>query len=211
MAPFAYLFLLAGAFLIRQTVVGRSKEIPGDARDAATALLSANWSELGSVLGRRGENVSSGSLASSSGGSEPGETPSTGLVGGLVGSVSGDLYAGEVVKLGKSARGYQTGGTGPSYYDCSGLLWKAAYTLGIYKGNRFTTTTFPSSVASQFTTKVDSPAVGDIVLWEGHHMGVCTGEDQMFSARSPEKGINYSSISGDASYFGTQPTYWHIR
>lgn len=39
-------------------------------------------------------------------------------------------------------------------------------------------------------------------------MGVYVAEDKMYSARSPAKGIGYSSISGDSGYFGSQPTYW---
>jgi hypothetical protein len=203
MTPFGYLFILAGAFLIRQTVVGRAKEIPTDARDSFTALLSADWSEFGSVLARRGENVSVESVTSSG-------TDSTGTLDptATMGSILGGTYAGEVVKLGKAAKGYVIGGTGPTYYDCSGLLWKAAYKLGIYKGGRFTTRSF-TGIARGWCTKVEGePAIGDIVLWEGKHMGVCTGEDAMFSARSPSKGIGYSTISGDSSYFGSQPSYW---
>lgn len=208
MTPFGYLFILAGAFLIRQTIVGRAKDIPGDAKDAASSLLSADWTEFGTVLARRGENVSVESDSSS--GSDSTDTPDPGLIGGIASSIIGGTYAGEVVKLGQAARGYTLGGTGPSYYDCSGLLWKAAYKLGIYKGNRFTSSSFPT-IAHLWCSPASSPNVGDIVLWEGKHMGVCTGEDQMFSARSPEKGITYSSISGDASYFGTQPTYWRPK
>lgn len=200
MNPFGYLLVLAGAFLLRQTVVGRAKDIPSDARDAATALLSGNMTEFGSVLSRRGSNVSEPEFSSGDSGSETSNLAGASVVGGT--------YAGTVVKLGEAAKGYTLGGTGPSFYDCSGLLWKAAYTLGLYKGNRFTTNSFPS-IASKWCTAVKgSPAIGDIVLWQGHHMGVVTGEDQMYSARSPSKGIGYSTISGDASFFGSQPTYF---
>ena len=203
MTPFGYLFILAGAFLIRQTIVGRARDIPTDGKDAFTSLLSADWTEFGAVLARRGENVSVESDSSS--GSD--STDTSGVGSGTI--VSGS-YAATVVSLGKAARGYVLGGTGPSYYDCSGLLWKAAYKLGIYKGNRFTTSTF-TGIAKTWCSEQSSPNIGDIILWTGKHMGVCTGEDQMFSARSPSKGIGYSSISGDSSYFGSQPTYWRPK
>lgn len=205
MPAIALLFLVAGGFVLRQVLVGRAMSIPTDAKDGALALLSGHPEELATVMARRGENVSAEPLVSSGGGSA--ETP---LVGDLTGSIKGGTFAGECRKLGAAAKGYALGTEGPSYYDCSGLLWKAAYLLGLYKGPRWTTKSF-TSIASSWCEPVTAPNIGDIVLWANSHMGVCTGNDLYYSAKSPTKGILESSISGDISFFGRQPTYWRIK
>lgn len=198
MAPLGILFFAVGALLIRQVVVGRVKETPEDLKDFTVALLNGDTATMQTVFAQRGTNVDvaeSGTVAAVDSATS---TPSS----------SSDLLN-EVVRLGSAAKGYLTGGTGPSYYDCSGLVWRAMKNLDIYTGSRFTTTTF-DSVAPTFAVKVDSPAVGDVVLWPTHHMGVCAGNDRLYSARSRAKGINYSTISGDAGYFGRQPEYWRV-
>lgn len=208
MDTFGLAFALVGVMLIRQVVVGRVHETPADFRDMTVALLNGDTAAVKDVLAARGSNVADGSsldmsaeVASSNG------DPSVTVSGG---SPSGQKYAARVIELGNAAKGYVLGAAGPTYYDCSGLLWRAAYDLKLYKGGRFTTSTF-TRIASSWCTKVTTPAVGDIILWPGHHMGVMIGNDSMYSARSPSKGIGKSTVSGDADYFGSQPEYWRIN
>lgn len=192
-----YLLLGLGAVLARQVAVGRAMETPGDIRDLAVALLSADTGSMQEVFSRRGENVSvedSGEVASVESSTEtPGSTE----------------LSRKVVSLGQNSRGYALGAEGPTYYDCSGLVWRAAKSLGIYNGPRFTTSNF-KSIAKGWAHKVGTPKPGDIVLWPTHHMGVYVGNNKMYSARSPSKGVGYSSISGDSGYFGSQPEYWRV-
>jgi len=194
MAPFGYAFILGGILLLRQVLVGRAMDTPGDTRDLALALLSGDMTEVGSVLARRGSET-----ADATGGGSPVASANTPLVA-------------EVMRLGEAAKGYRLGATGPDYYDCSSLIWRAMRNLDIYTGPRFTTHTFAAVAAAKGWAKVDLPEAGDVVLWrtvKHGHMGVATGGDGMYSARNEEKGINMSSIAGDSSVLGS-PSFYRI-
>ena len=195
MPPLALLFVLGGILLIRQVVVGRAGNTPEDIRDLSLALVHGDTAEVGSVLARRGENVPE------AGSGEVASTASSGT--------SNSALLTEVIKLGTAAKGYRWGGIGPDYYDCSGLVWRAMRNLDIYKGLRFNTAVFGAIAKTQGWTAVDSPSSGDVVVWAGKHMGVSAGGDKMFSARSPSKGIAYSTISGDSSVLGS-PKFYRI-
>lgn len=187
------IFIITGALLIRQVLVGRIQSTPTDTRDFVLAALQADMGTLGEVLSRRGENVTD-SVGSEVATSAESVTPASGL-------------AAEMVRLGSAAKGYVWGATGPDNYDCSGLVWKAVSNLGMYNGPRFTTSTFRMTTSS-WCQPVKSPSTGDIVIWPGHHMGVVVGPDKMYSARDTARGIGYSTISGDTSFFGFEPQYW---
>lgn len=118
-------------------------------------------------------------------------------------------FGSKVVALGEAAKGYVWGATGPEYYDCSGLIWRALYDLGYYKGQRFTTSSF-EGIASTFAEGSDGSVYGDIVLWPTRHIGIVIGGDKMYSARSTTKGIGYSSIAGDTSVLG-QPKFYRLK
>jgi cell wall-associated NlpC family hydrolase len=200
MNPVGYPLLIVGGFLVRQTFVGRARDSAADAKDLSLAFLQGDMSGVSTVFGRRGASTTS------AGGSEVATPPAGALVSGP--SLSG--LTGEVQALGSKARGYRLGATGPDYYDCSGLIWRAMHNLDLYKGGRFTTSSFANVAKLQGWKMVSSPVSGDIVLWSGSHMGVATGNDGMYSARSTAKGIGPSTISGDSSYFGAKPLYFRI-
>lgn len=208
MPALGFAAILVGAFLIRQVITGRVRDTPTDAKDIFLAALTGKPDEVGGVFARRGKNVdvADASLV---------EASPTGGVGASATSTldapskAAGYMVSEAQRLGGSAQGYRLGATGPSYYDCSGLVWRVLVNLKLYNGPRFTTATF-EHVATKFATPVDSPAVGDIVLWPGHHMGFVIGPDQLYSARDRTKGIGVSSISGDASYFKSQPEFWRV-
>lgn len=206
MPALGLLLIVFGAFVVREVIVGRAKETPVDLKDAATALLSGDTAGFGAVMSRRGSNTDAAPEASDG---------STGAA-----SSSSNALAAECMRLGNAAKGYALGATGPTYYDCSGLVWKACFNLGIYKGRRFTTATF-EHVASQFASKVQSQATphgglnlqaGDIVIWvAGGHMGVMISSTDFYSARSPAKGIGSAPLSADVTYFGSQPDVWRVN
>lgn len=100
--------------------------------------------------------------------------------------------------LGHAADGYRLGGTGPSYYDCSGLVYTGAREIGCYLGFRFTTGTIAQSTEFHRITAAQA-GVDDIVVWRingAGHMGVVSGPDRFYSAHSVATGIVESSISG---------------
>ena len=197
MPPFAYIFVLAGILLIRQVVVGRAAETPSDIRDLSLALVRADTAEVQSVLARRGENVETGA-------------DTTGVVASDSAPVSTAGLLAECIRLGTAAKGYRWGGIGPDYYDCSGLVWRAMRNLGIYRGLRFNTAVFGMVAKREGWPTVDKPSSGDVIVWAGQHMGVSAGGDKMYSARSPSKGIKYSTVSGDSGAFGRNPTFYRI-
>ena len=211
MPALGILLIVFGAFVVREVIVGRAKETPTDLKDAATALLSGDTAGFGSVMARRGSNTSD---VAASGGVD-GPSPN-----GAATSGSANALAAECMRLGSAAKGYVLGATGPTYYDCSGLVWKACFNLGIYKGRRFTTATF-SQVAPQFAKRITTVAgdphsglnvqAGDIVIWvAGGHMGVMLNSTDFYSARSPAKGIGSAPLAADVQYFGAQPDVWRV-
>ena len=202
MNTFGLVFVLGGVLLLRQVVTGRVRETPSDFRDITLALLSADFDALKVTLGQRGQNVSpvvTGTVAAGA----------TGGISGLLSQgVTGDVLA-KSVELGQSAKGYRLGATGPEYYDCSGLIWRAMKDLKIYNGPRFTTSTFVAQMGG-LVSKVGNPVIGDIVLWPGKHMGVVSAHDQMYSAKSPSTGIGYSPIAASNPSIGGIPVYYRL-
>lgn len=194
MSTVGYLFILISLVIIRQVTKGRVMNLGEDISDVFLSLVSGDTDALGEVLTRTGDSAEASQAYFAAGQGVAGALNSAGeAVGGLVSAA---------VKRGKAAKGYRWTATGPDYYDCSGLMWRACQDLG-YKGSRFTT----SSVASRpgFTRvagpNVEGPGlkqarIGDIVLWPGHHMGVMTDSNQFYSARSAKSGIGYAAIKG---------------
>lgn len=198
---------VGGAIILRQVVVGRAEFLASDTRDFMSALVHGNGSALAEVASRRGKNLPSAQDVGVAAGGTVG--PISGL-GSLSQSANGDSLVTEMKRLAAIAQNrYIFGAEGPAGYDCSGLVWRALKNLGIYTGSRFTTFTFPT-VAKSFAEQISTtPAYGDIVLWQGlnGHMGVVTGNNQMFSALNSRVGIVTSTITGTHS--GT-PTYWRL-
>lgn len=195
MNTIAWLCVLIGAVILQRVSVGRTDSMNDDLKDLATGAITGDYDAVSKVWARR--TVAGKGLG----------------VGGSIGAGyagSSELLS-EARKLGSSASGYRIGATGPDYYDCSGLVWRALRNQGIYTGSRFTTQTFPG-IASQFATEVASPTVGDIVVWpKGNgpygHMGIVSGPDSFYSARSRRSGIGEGSISG---FPGGNPRYFRI-
>lgn len=196
MSTLGWLFILFGFLTARQVLRGRVMQIPEDLGDAFIAFASADTDALGEVLARTGDSATATQAASTGTVGAPNDNPLT-----TVGNISV-----AAVNLGKKAKGYRWTATGPDYYDCSGLMWRAVQAVG-YKGSRFSTATIRSRKEFKVIT---NPTVNDLVLWPAGsggatgHMGVITGNDLFYSARSRSSGIGESKIS---TFRKTKPIY----
>lgn len=206
MQSLGLLLILGAAMLGRQVVTGRVMDTATDTKEIVLSVLTGDFDRLGRVLSLRGENVP---VDVSGSGASTGTPDPIGLGGVLAGGVTGGGAGllSEMVRLGSAATGgYVWGATGPTSYDCSGLVWRAMKNIGFYDGARFTTSTMVRTLGSQIV-QVQTPSVGDIVLWPGKHVGVVSGLDQYYSAKSKTSGIGYGTIS---SSFSTSPVFYRM-
>lgn len=129
-------------------------------------------------------------------------------------SVSGAAIVAEAQKLGKAAAGYSEsadGGTGPSYYDCSGLMQKTLTDLGVSGVPR------TSEEQWAWVSKISAGDLqpGDLVFAQfpgddasPGHVGVYVGNGQVYSAQDEALGIgdaSLSSWSGNIVGYGRVP------
>lgn len=124
------------------------------------------------------------------------------MVGGKLndgGATANSKLVSEMMKLGEG-KPYVWGATGPSAYDCSGLVMAAARKLGV---------SLPHYSGSQYaaTVPVSHPQPGDLVFFGkggSAHVGGYMGKDTYYSAQSPSAGIGVGKISavheGPVSY-----------
>lgn len=124
-------------------------------------------------------------------------------------SLTGTQIVSEIEKLGHSARGYSEtldGGTGPNYYDCSGLIMTALTKLGVQGVPRDTQEQWDwlkkKNVAHNGTPNKDQLAIGDLVYatFAGDnmipgHVGVYIGNGNMYSAQDEQAGIGIASLA----------------
>lgn len=195
MSTLGWALILAAIFVIRAAAKGRALQLKDDVPDAFLALITGDTDALGEVLSRSGDGLDA----------EQADLSAYRDAGEGVGKIATDVansfsISAAAVKRGKAAKGYRWTATGPDYYDCSGLIWRACQDTGAYSGPRFVTANVGKLKAFG---KVDTPSINDLVVWPGRHMGVVTGNDQYYSARSVRSGIGYSSISS----FKGEPTY----
>lgn len=178
MNTIGYILIIAAGLMLRSVMKGRAAHIGSDTIDAFTAFIRGDTKALKEVASRTGDSTIA-----------PQSVPASGNTGAS--GFGGSIYQ-AALKLAKGAH-YQWGGTGPTGYDCSGLMWRACQNAGVYTGSRFTTATIPLN--NQFR-EVTDPQNDDLVVWIGRHMGVVIGKDQFYSARNYQSGIGVSSISG---------------
>lgn len=217
MSTVAWLLILAGLLVARQVSRGRVSNLGQDLSDAFFALASGDSDALGEVLSRTGDattpTAADLAIFNLTAGVTQGLTEAGVGTAGAIGKAASDLQgriaqglALNAVVLGSKAKGYRWAATGPDYYDCSGLMWRACQGVG-YKGPRFTTATVG---AMKGFTKIParSANIDDLVVWPTHHMGVITGDGKFYSARSKASGIGESPIAG---FRKEAPVYYRYR
>lgn len=218
MNTFAWILILAAVLMARAVYKGRVLNMGEDLSDAFLALVSSDTAKLKEVLDRVGDsNKAIGADLTL-------VTPALDTITGTGVNIAKGLdqlidqfeasanksVALAAVILGEKAKGYRWGASGPDYYDCSGLMWAACKLAKAYNGRRFSTGDF-AKLAKDSYAKVDSPQLEDIVLWPLRvpyatgHMGIVTGPDKFYSARSIKSGIGETSIS---KFRGDKPTYY---
>lgn len=209
MSTIAWLFLVIGGLVIRQVAKGRAKETPQDLRDMFVGLVTGNFADIQATLAKSGE---SGLILSPSELTTATATEAGGSTVGEAGTIAGAALLAKVEELGAASTGkYVWGAVGPKYYDCSGLVWRAFKEMG-YKGGRFTTFTFPP-VGRKYGAEVATPKVGDVAVWNkgpNGHMGVVSGNNQMYAARSTKTGIGFQTLSGPTSELGS-PRFFRLN
>lgn len=201
MNTIGWLLILAAGVLIRQIKQGRVMNLGEDLSDMFIAIASGDSKGLSAVLARTGEGLTAsddyhGTLTYYGKGN-PANAATTNTPANNV------VILREAINLGEKAKGYRFVATGPDYYDCSGLMWRACQKAG-YGGPRFTTATI--KLMKGFT-QVGNPAlgvststIGDLVVWPGHHMGVVSKSGQFYSARSVRSGIGEAQIQNFSGY-----------
>lgn len=224
MDTFGYILVLVALILLRSLARGRTiKEAPGDLGDAFVALTQGDMAGLTAVFERTGDSNDATSAVGDGTTGNAGAAP----------SARGPAILANAKALGSAAKGYRIGFTGPTYYDCSGLVWRTLQRMSIYTGSRFTTASFVKEVKPVQVSRA-SANIGDIVLWYypplTHHMGIVSavggstansglsttegapgansqGATEFYSARDVKDGIGTSPIDG---FFKQAPTFWRV-
>jgi cell wall-associated NlpC family hydrolase len=184
----AWVLILGGILVLRAVSRGRVLNIGEDLSDAFLAGVAGDGAGVAEVLARTGDS-----------GTASGVGPSTikAWEGTPAGHEDGSANLNSTaVTLGAAAKGYRLGATGPDWYDCSGLVYRAVQKFG-YKGDRFTTDNVLSKPGFKKVPK-EQATTGDIVLWPTHHMGVINDpvKGTFYSARNPRSGIGIANIKG---------------
>jgi NlpC/P60 family len=126
-------------------------------------------------------------------------------------SITGGSIVAEAQKLGKAAQGYELGGVGPAFYDCSGLVQKTLSDLGVSGVPR------TSEEQYAWATKISASDLqpGDLVFAQfagddasPGHVGIYVGNGEVYSAQDPALGIGNASLaswSGNIVGYGRVP------
>lgn len=100
---------------------------------------------------------------------------------------------------------YRYGGTGPTYFDCSGYIGKA-FTAG---GKKLKRTSSQQYKASPTKVKLSKMKKGDLVFWSSnsgrsfYHVALYLGSGNIAHARNPKAGISVTKLN----YAGTRNIY----
>lgn len=182
MKAIGYALIALSIFLYWEGFKGRAlTDVFQDMKDITRSLVSLDFDGVTEAASR------SGTLTDDD--SEIAKT--TSRVG--KGSATADAIVKRSKELGSRAIGYRLGASGPGFYDCSGLIYRAMKDVGYYDGPRFATYTFRALLRNKIE-EVDAIRRGDILLWNGH-MGIAESPDTMYHAASVKSGIRSDSIS----------------
>ena len=126
-------------------------------------------------------------------------------------AVTGAQIVAEAEKLGAEAIGYELGGTGPQYYDCSGLVQAVLTSLGVPGVPR----TSEEQYAWANPVSGADLVPGDLVFAQfpgdgttPGHVGIYVGGGEVYSAQDPAAGIGLASLAswkGNIVGYGSYP------
>ncbi|CAM5397209.1 NlpC/P60 family protein [Streptomyces avidinii] len=120
-----------------------------------------------------------------------------------LGDVKASGRAGAALAAAKTKLGftYQSGGTGPNVYDCSGLTQWAYKQAGV---NISRTTFTQVNDGTRISRSQLQP--GDLVFFYGdlHHVGLYAGNNMTLHASNPRSGIKYESMDNMPFQFGVR-------
>ena len=200
MDTLGWFFMLAGVYLVWSGVTGRLFDVNGklvlgaNIEKMITGILTG---KLPSLEGDTGV-TNPVEIGQTSEGNYEGGSENSGI-GGNGSTATGIELLNAARKRGSAAKGYRWAATGPTYYDCSGLVWRAVQDIrpSLRKLPRFTTYTMRIAPWGKYFEKLPDSAArtGDIVLWKAH-VGIVSGPDMFYSARNPHSGIGVSRIGG---------------
>ncbi|GGQ26205.1 hypothetical protein GCM10010215_58190 [Streptomyces virginiae] len=120
-----------------------------------------------------------------------------------LGDVKASGRAGAALAAAKTKLGftYQSGGTGPNVYDCSGLTQWAYKQAGV---NISRVTYTQANDGTRISRSQLQP--GDLVFFYGdlHHVGLYAGNNMTLHASNPRSGIKYESMDNMPFQFGVR-------
>ncbi|MGW0751288.1 NlpC/P60 family protein [Streptomyces sp. NPDC002587] len=120
-----------------------------------------------------------------------------------LGNVSASGRAGAALAAAKTKLGftYQSGGTGPNVYDCSGLTQWAYKQAGV---NISRVTYTQANDGTRISRSQLQP--GDLVFFydDLHHVGLYAGNNMTLHASNPRSGIKYESMDNMPFQFGVR-------
>ena len=163
------------------------------ATPSATSTSTASSSAASSSAASSSANTSTTSASSSASASQAPASNTSSV------SVSGGSIASNAAKY--IGVPYVYGGTSPSGFDCSGLIYYAAKEAGI---NLPRTSQAQSTIGSYVS--VSDLQAGDLVFWGGvgsaYHVGIYIGGGQYLHAPAPGQSVTIQSMAYFAPSFG---------
>ncbi|MFQ7368953.1 MAG: NlpC/P60 family protein, partial [Lacticaseibacillus paracasei] len=163
------------------------------ATPSATSTSTASSSAASSSAASSSANTSTTSASSSASASQAPASNTSSV------SVSGGSIASNAAKY--IGVPYVYGGTSPSGFDCSGLIYYAAKEAGI----NLPRTSQAQSTLGSYVSVSDLQA-GDLVFWGGvgsaYHVGIYIGGGQYLHAPAPGQSVTIQSMAYFAPSFG---------
>lgn len=188
----------AAAAAKKAAAATKQAELKKAADAKAAAAKAADEREAASQAASRSSERTKLSVSSSSSSSS-----SSSKVSSAASKASGSMASVISFLQAQVGKAYVMGGTGPSSYDCSGLVQAAFKTIGVE---------LPRTSQEQSNTgtpvSLSSLQVGDLVFWGGqgsaYHVGVYIGGDQYLDAANPSTGIGVHDMSWSMPDFATR-------
>lgn len=207
MRALGLLLALFSAYFYRAAFRGRAvNDLATDTADILKAFISGDTDTAYEAFEREGTLSWSGTDTTPV--SQSAVSEEINSISDTTSLIPGVKTLAEMKRLGDLAKGYRLTATGPDYYDCSGLLYRAMKNLGYYDGIRFSTRTFVVAMGSRIE-RVDSPGIGIIILWPGH-IAVGTSDTQNYGALSVKQGIKSTTNAALTKAKGT-PRYYRLK